>query len=67
VPVLGVIQEVPTRAMRRDRLLRRSVVAVCTVLILGGVHWFAWTLTHHPERLGTDVRQALEDVREQLR
>jgi len=67
VPVLGVIQEVPTRAVRRERLLRRTVVLFSTVLLLGGLHWFVWMWTSHPERLSTGVVRTLEDLREQLR
>jgi len=67
VPVLGVIQRVPTRLERRELLQRRALVLFSTVLLLGGLHWFVWTWSQHPERLGTSVVRALEDAREQLR
>lgn len=67
VPVLGVVEEVPTRASRRARLVQRSLVTAASVLLLGGIHWFVFTWQNHPERLGTDVVQAIEDLRTQMR
>jgi uncharacterized protein involved in exopolysaccharide biosynthesis len=67
LPVLGVIGEYRTVSERRASSVRRIVVALSTVLLLGGLGGFTWTWANRPELLSTEVLEAIEGVRREFR
>lgn len=67
LPVLGVVGDFKPRRQRRRESLRRLVVTLSTLVILGGLGWFTWTWANRPELLSTEVLEVIEDVRMGLR
>lgn len=67
VPVLGIVDEISTRAVRRRRRWNRLVVAVSSVLLIGSMGWFAWAWSSQRDLLGTDLVLWLTELQEQLK
>lgn len=67
LPVLGVVGDFKPRTQRRRESVRRVVVALSTMVILGGLSWFTWTWSNRPELLSTEVLEVIENVRTGLR
>ncbi|QDU67427.1 hypothetical protein [Engelhardtia mirabilis] len=67
LPVLGVVGEFKPQRERRRESVRRIVVGLSTLVILGGVGWFTWTWANRPELLSTEVLEVIEGVRMELR
>jgi len=63
VPVLGTINVILTRSERRRSSLRRAMVGVSSVIVLGGLAWFTWTWSTNPAQLPVSVQKAIEDFR----
>jgi uncharacterized protein involved in exopolysaccharide biosynthesis len=67
VPVLGIVDDIPTRPVLRRRRWNRAVVAISSSLIIGGMGWFAWAWTRQPDLLGTDLVLWLTELQENLK
>ncbi|MEW6072324.1 MAG: hypothetical protein AB1726_06950 [Planctomycetota bacterium] len=66
VPVLGSINTIVTTAEARRTQARRAFVGLSTAMLLGGLAWFTWIWAYSPERLPTEIRQAIDDLRRLL-
>lgn len=66
VPVLGAIDSIVTTAQARRAQLRRAVVGISSAVIMGGLAWFTWIWASAPERLPTEIRQAIDEFRRTL-
>lgn len=67
VPVLGIVNEIRTRAQRREDRTRRAVAALATLALVGSILWVSWAFDNRPQLLGTGLARALGDLREALR
>jgi len=66
VPVLGAINTIVTTGEARRAQMLRAFVGLSSAVILGGLVWFTWIWAHSPERLPTEVLQAIDDFRRML-
>ena len=66
VPVLGAINTIVTTAEARRNQARRAFVGLSSAVICGGLAWFTWVWVYSPERLPTELRQAIDDFRRLL-
>jgi capsular polysaccharide biosynthesis protein len=66
VPVLGAIHTIVTTAQARRAQLRSAVIGLSSAVILGGLVWFTWIWATAPERLPTEIRQAIDEFRRTL-
>lgn len=66
IPVLGAVNSIVTSAQSRRRHARRTLVAVSSLLILGGLGWFTYMVWQRESDLPVQVQQTIEDIRMML-
>ena len=67
VPVLGTINMIRTPYERRVRRTRRAIVAASSFIVIGAVVFVTWAWAFAPDMLTPEVREAIEELRDQLR
>ena len=67
LPVLGVVNEITTKAERRRRRASKVAVGLSTVVVLGSLSWITWAWLNDPRLLGTDFARFLDNLHEKLR
>ena len=67
VPILGVVNRIQTRAEARRERFRRAVIAGSSAMILASIGWFTYAIVYTPEKLPTQVKQAVDEFRLSLR
>ncbi|MEX1024325.1 MAG: hypothetical protein WD226_04540 [Planctomycetota bacterium] len=66
IPVLGAINSIVTSHEARRRHARRTLVAVSSLFILGGLGWFTFMIWKRAEDLPVPVQETLDDIRMKL-
>ena len=66
IPVLGAINSIVTTQQARRRHARRTIVAVSSLFILGGLAWFTYMIWKRAEDLPVPVQETLDDIRMKL-
>ncbi|MAF65764.1 MAG: hypothetical protein CMJ84_08915 [Planctomycetes bacterium] len=67
IPVLGVVEDIVTRAQLRRRLLRRIAVGSSSTVLIGAVVFVTWAWATNPDLLAPDVLDGIEEFRELFR